>query len=335
MTSENGFPTVARNFEDILGIIRWLRDAVLTSSANLENSFTWRVERHSFPYGIWFRGEHDGDKQKELLPGVFRQTDDGEDLVEAFINNHLQTRIPELAAVPNPFDKLCMAQHYNVPTRLLDWTENFLTAAYFAVATEDDEEKPKEDGALYVMNAYSLNAECAIGRGSGRIHMADDFGTLLRSEMAFCSSISEWLQRIANRQPVFDWKIMARDAGRATSFDVSKDEDQIAMVKLFQRPIGVMPTRSNPRMLVQASTFTLHGGCNWTDATADMKYSPLPSAVTGGRRRIWMKCRIPKECRAEIEEQLFALGIHQSTLFPELDKQRGYLVKVCRKGKLQ
>jgi hypothetical protein len=47
-------------------------------------------------------------------------------------------------------------QHYRMPTRLLDWTTSPLAALYFAV-----ESLSKEDGALFIMDAYSLGPDQA------------------------------------------------------------------------------------------------------------------------------------------------------------------------------
>ena len=321
------FPTQANSLNQLLDIVKWLRNDLNQNDPDSTSSFTWRVGRHRFPYGIWFRGE--AISEQLLTASVFRLTNDGATLDEAFINNHLQTRIPELVATNNTFDKLCMAQHYNVPTRLLDWTENFLTAAYFAVATNDNGRPPGEDAALYVLNAYTLNSVSAIGRGEGRIHTASDFGTILRAEMSFCRSIDEWVLRINNRVPQFSWDTMAHDLKRNPAHNPLSELEKF---RLFRGAIAVMPTRANPRMLVQASTFTIHGGCNWQNVSDEDFYRPIPEKSVDKSRQVWLRCKIPAASRPVIEGELFELGIHQSTLFPELDMQRKYLTKVCRKG---
>jgi hypothetical protein len=49
----------------------------------------------------------------------------------------------------NDWDLLAIANHYGVPTRLLDWTQNPLIAAFFACI-----ENPDVDGSVYICRPY-------------------------------------------------------------------------------------------------------------------------------------------------------------------------------------
>ncbi len=49
---------------------------------------------------------------------------------------------------------LLLMQHYRMPTRLLDWTENPLVALYFAVGERGHDH---EDGALWMLDPLALN----------------------------------------------------------------------------------------------------------------------------------------------------------------------------------
>jgi len=51
-------------------------------------------------------------------------------------------------------------QHHGLPTRLLDWSKNALTALYFAIRKQ----KGKEDAAVWVIDPRRLNEACELGR---------------------------------------------------------------------------------------------------------------------------------------------------------------------------
>lgn len=60
--------------------------------------------------------------------------------------------------IPNsPLEWLILARHYDLPTRLLDWSSNPLVACYFAVASHD-----QEDGAVYVYDTDNYISESNI-----------------------------------------------------------------------------------------------------------------------------------------------------------------------------
>lgn len=306
--------------------MNWLWAEANAGSPDDERKFTWKTSPKSFPYGLWFRGER--DSATPMTPSVFRaRHGTNHRLHENNISNHLQARITEVYDIRNPFDKLCVAQHYNIPTRLLDWSESILVAAFFAVW--DDESA--NDAKIYVLNARSLNEVSGMGEGKGHVHTSNDFGTLFRAEAAFRNSRQDWVLSIKNRWPHFDWT--------KPSWPYSKDQmdhgDQFAK---FLEPVAVMPARTRQRMIVQSSVFTAHGG-NYCWAKADHP-NPMPNDVEytiyrDGKpekikkpRSVYKTVTIPRKAKKDLKAELFRYGIHEGTLFPEMEHQRAYLTEI-------
>lgn len=105
----------------------------------------------------WYRGH--ADEAWGLVPSYYR-------LNEAPPESTLIKRFKQSAAMlisvtpKDSFDWLFLMQHYGVPTRLLDWSENPLVALYFAVVdTVGHEDK---DAALWSMRPSELNKNAGI-----------------------------------------------------------------------------------------------------------------------------------------------------------------------------
>lgn len=97
----------------------------------------------------WFRG-HSKDTHK-LKPSLYRcEIDKGmeRELIRDFKIMAAEYLSP---LTRTPIDWLFIAQHYGIPTRLLDWSENPLVALFFATSNSDAE------GHVWALNAWQLN----------------------------------------------------------------------------------------------------------------------------------------------------------------------------------
>jgi hypothetical protein len=86
---------------------------------------------------LWFRGC--GNSGYKLLPSLYRHRTRTEIPDIARLEGELITRFRQRSipfhnrALTDDWDTLFFMQHYGVPTRLLDWTENPFIGLYFAV----------------------------------------------------------------------------------------------------------------------------------------------------------------------------------------------------------
>lgn len=108
---------------------------------------------------MMFRGQ--SNQKWPLVPSIVRYADtiDGYDDING-LEDHLLHRFQQFGMPFKDFrnleklEKLVHAQHYGLPTRLLDWSTNPLKALFFAV---EDYNHDSVDGAVYVTSPSSWN----------------------------------------------------------------------------------------------------------------------------------------------------------------------------------
>lgn len=112
------------------------------------------------PEVVWYRGHPDCDHY--LLASLLRYTNglDKEkylfDSFQKFSDRIFKRRASE-------WETLFEMQHYGVPTRLLDWTESFGVALFFA-AYYNKRHSSDKDAAIYLLNPHRLNQYSGISR---------------------------------------------------------------------------------------------------------------------------------------------------------------------------
>lgn len=155
---------------------------------------------------------------------------------------------------------LGLMQHYGLPTRLLDWTQSPLVAAYFATL-----EAPDTEGSIWALNPAAANRE-----------VADVFGVLIPSH--------------EKAKELLDDAFDGRLNGVGTA-------------------VAMMPSEIDPRMLLQQSTFTVHGSDVPLDEFLDLGVTN-PSVL---------RFAIPPAAKSTLSYDLALIGLRRSTLFPDLD----------------
>lgn len=169
----------------------------------------------------WFRGVKSRDFH--LTPGAYRR--DGYDEFQPL--QDLQQQGVRYANLESRecWSNYYVAQHYGVPTRLLDWTDSFSSALFFALDSAENGDRP----CVWVLEPAELNQ---VNFGWPGLYIPE--GRM---------SLDIWLPS----------KIRIPCRGSWTGIDGDyKNLDN-------ELPIAIYPRQDNPRMQVQKSLFTVHG----------------------------------------------------------------------------
>ena len=98
---------------------------------------------------IWYRGQR--QSEWPLQPSLFRGSGSSEKQIYRDFIRHAARVGPQRG---DAWETLFDMQHHFLPTRLLDWTETFGVALFFAIQSE-----PPREAAIYLLQPQRLNRE--------------------------------------------------------------------------------------------------------------------------------------------------------------------------------
>lgn len=232
----------------------------------------------------------------------------------------LQRRAPEEFRKDSlAFDQLVRAQHYGIPTRLLDITMNPLTAVFFAVSNASGKDghviwyqHSRSNIYFYNSATASILSNLSLIGPESKIQLIKD---IKRSLSIVSLETGKDVQNLHESLKDQDFHTMLkrhanenseilRTLRNRTVTEVGLVREEISPSNLFTKPF-VLPRETNNRLKAQSGCFILFG----------LEDDSLFKSATPHYQDII----IPAEKKEEIIHQLKMVGISKENIFPEME----------------
>ncbi len=237
---------------------------------------------------IFYRGH--SNHTFKLEPFVYRK--------DYFIKNEDKLFKEMIARSPNDFkecnttfEKLVKMQHYSLPTRLLDITSNPLVALFFACK---DDTQQNMDGRLF---RFEIKEDDVKYYDSDTVSVVANISR--RPSTFSIKTIKELSQSTFNKKGEIQY-LLHEIRSEKPHFSQVIDPKHLEMV------FCVRPKLDNPRIIRQEGAFFIFGISDDKSQCAKFEYE-------------YKSFIINKSEKTKILKQLDALGINESTLFPEIE----------------
>jgi hypothetical protein len=245
---------------------------------------------------LWYRGI--GNTNHKLIPSLFRhrtaKTKTEFRGVEENLNETFRMRSFPYAdssrwGNEGDWDQLFFMQHYRVPTRLLDWSGSPLVSLHFALTSVHS----NPSGAP-----------------------STDAAVWVLDPIAWNSAVYAGTR--------FTGEVLSPKDSRLHRYAPGEVYDSSTNIP----PVAMRGTNNSARIVAQQGFFTIFG-----PEKKSMEQIFLEQKLESGERMFPDDCLIrfifPKENVASMKEEMFALGVSEATIYPDLEGLALELKRIC------
>lgn len=283
------YPEKITSVEGFLKVIRGTRQQ--DQEFFLGNFVCYRGQTQDWPLmPSAFRDEHSNDQGIcfEQLPAIAEN-----ELYREFHNRirGYNTHID----LDNPWELICFAQHFGVPTRLIDWATNPLAALYFALETDQNQEY----AVVWCLKVTKLNPNPQKNAHQSSYKERDYWRGYFLSDLP--------------PKPAF--------------FDRLPNRNQRLPHQFTSGLVLIQPPDIDNRIKNQGSLFTVHIP---EDKELVVDHGKFIVSNHMAPETILLKLKIPMLHRRDILDELWDLGVTPYSLYPDLEGLGKYLKIVNR-----
>lgn len=277
---------------------------------------------------LYFRGEPEDFKDNALVPSIYRSEQLLEVEHEIFremqrFNEH------EFGTDKTAFDKLARMQHYEAPTRLLDLSEDVLSALYFSIASKTNANLCKE-GVLYLLE---INKDKIKYYDSDAVSVV---ANLAKSPLSSQNGENKSKEKIIRDVKYFFSDLDKFNASKSIQYllhDIREEKSYFSAKIKPEHLISIFfikPKLNNNRLHGQKGAFLLYGlNCeNFRKPIQIIKYdgdqARINSHMNAGFfmpvvqiKKLLVSCDIKLDSLAK-------LGVTTPFIYPEMDKVANY-----------
>lgn len=240
----------------------------------------------------YYRGET--KSHYKLIPKLLRNSSNYEDSV--FLReNEIYCRTIVMAEKETPFGSsswqtLALFQHYQLPTRLLDWSSSLITAIMFAI-----------EPCLECNKTL-----CATSKKCSKKNYSPRIWVLIPKRM------HESLHKGTDLEKLFAVTIGVDDKKIQNYLDIFvQSRDQASKWKYKNGPIFLEIPWNNPRIRAQKGFFTFHAN--------DIPLEEIPES------REWLTCiKISRHLILELKNEIEVIGTNEFDIYPDISSLAKY-----------